>query len=291
MKLKSPVPAMIFFLLSNAALFAQTEYFTPLNIRKFADYLYQNSDYQRAAGEYQRYLFVTESIASDSIIFKIGLCYEFQKKTDDARRYYAEIIADFPNRPFNDAAHYQIAHSYFRDGNYQRSIEYINTTVDILQSPHGKYMMRRLTGVNYLSERNWNQAVSQLTLCGIDSGEIGSDRATQLLLGIAHQGLKLPYKNRLLAGLFSTVIPGTGKLYAGRWNDGLYSLILVGMTAWQTYDGFSDHGLHSIKGWIYAPIASTLYLGNIYGSVVAVRLYNRGLEDKLISQINVNLWW
>jgi len=51
---------------------AAFDYFSSENILKFADHLYKNGDYLRAAGEYQRYLFsIPRSASSDSIYYRM----------------------------------------------------------------------------------------------------------------------------------------------------------------------------------------------------------------------------
>ena len=55
------------YLCSNAA--AQVDYYSPENVRTFAEYLLQQGDYLRAAGEFERYyVMVPESHPKDSIV-------------------------------------------------------------------------------------------------------------------------------------------------------------------------------------------------------------------------------
>ena len=46
-------------LLSVADAEERLDYYSPENVHKFADFLYEQGDYLRAAGEYQRYLFIS----------------------------------------------------------------------------------------------------------------------------------------------------------------------------------------------------------------------------------------
>ena len=59
----------------------------------------------------------------------------------------------------------------------------------------------------------------------------------------------------------------------------------------RAYDGYSDKGTRSVKGWIYGTIGTIFYLGNIYGSVVAVRIQNERLENDLLKRIEINVKW
>jgi TM2 domain-containing membrane protein YozV len=106
------------------------------------------------------------------------------------------------------------------------------------------------------------------------------------LLTFLEKGENLPRKSAFVSGMFSTVIPGAGKFYCGRPMDGIHSLITVGITGWQAYEGFSEDGSHSVKGWIFGVLGGIFYLGNIYGSVVAADIYNQ--EQDVIFKISVN---
>jgi hypothetical protein len=88
-----------------------------------------------------------------------------------------------------------------------------------------------------------------------------------------------------LATTFSTIIPGTGKIYARRWKDGLSSFLFVGLTAFQSYRGFNKSGINSTYGWIMGGLSFGFYLGNIYGSYKAADNYNKTLNEKYLDQV------
>ena len=84
----------------------------------------------------------------------------------------------------------------------------------------------------------------------------------------------MKYKSRFLAGSLSAIIPGMGKVYSGRWKDGIISLLFVAGTGYQAYRAFNDKGIESVYGWIMGSLSLGFYIGNIYGSAKAARLYN-----------------
>lgn len=262
------------------------DYYSPNNIYRFAEYLYNNGDYLRAAGEYQRYLFsISRKLFSDTLLFRIGLCYQFGGEKNKAIDYYEMVIKDFPQSNFSDRAKYQIANIYFQMDKYNESTQYIKDNIESLSSAETHLKMYRLLGVNYLYEKKWETAHYHFKklLSNPD------DSLSAKLNKFAIKGEHLPYKSKILAGLMSAVVPGTGKIYADRLTDGLYSLIVIGLTGWQAYNGFHEDGIHSTKGWIYGMLSGIFYLGNIYGSTVAVKIYNKKIEDNLLQQINVEL--
>jgi hypothetical protein len=86
------------------------------------------------------------------------------------------------------------------------------------------------------------------------------------------------YLSPFLAASFSAIIPGSGKVYARRWKDGIMSFLFVGLTAFQSYRGFDKNGSESVYGWIMGGLSASFYLGNIYGSFKAAKVYNTKLN-------------
>jgi len=135
--------------------------------------------------------------------------------------------------------------------------------------------------VNHLQQREWTEAIDLLNVSN------DTEPITIKLASFATSGQQLPRKNKILAGFFSTVIPGAGKFYCNRPFDGVQSLATTGILGWQTYDGFHKDGIHSVKGWIFGVIGGIFYLGNIYGSVVAADIHNVEQEKRLFTEIQV----
>lgn len=98
-----------------------------------------------------------------------------------------------------------------------------------------------------------------------------NDDALYNLITMAKETKK---KSPLAAGIMSAIIPSTGRIYAGDYKDGLFSLIFIGGTALQSYNRFNTRGIKSAGGWIYGGISMGFYLGNIWGSVKAAKRYN-----------------
>jgi hypothetical protein len=94
-----------------------------------------------------------------------------------------------------------------------------------------------------------------------------------------------PRKSPWVAGTLSTIIPGAGKVYAGKWKDGLVSLLFVGANAYTSYRGFSSGGIRSPYGWLFGGLSAGFYIGNIYGSQKAARIYNHEMESKIKTDV------
>jgi TM2 domain-containing membrane protein YozV len=84
-----------------------------------------------------------------------------------------------------------------------------------------------------------------------------------------------PRKSRLLAGTLSTVIPGSGQMYAGRYRDGLVAFTVSSLFIAGTVVALNDENypLAAIAGIVGLPF----YVGNIYGAANAADKYNLSL--------------
>jgi TM2 domain-containing membrane protein YozV len=96
----------------------------------------------------------------------------------------------------------------------------------------------------------------------------------------------LQRKSPLLAAALSMVVPGLGRVYLGRWPDGLLSFLLVGTTAALAAQGFYQEGQGSVRGWILGGAAALLYAGNVYGSAVGAVVQCHDAEDALMQEVD-----
>jgi hypothetical protein len=96
----------------------------------------------------------------------------------------------------------------------------------------------------------------------------------------------LPRKSPVLAAALSMVVPGLGRVYIGRWPDGLMSFLLIGTTAFLAGQGFYAEGEGSVRGWILGGIAGLLYAGNVYGSAVGAVVQRRDAEAALMQEVD-----
>ena len=92
-------------------------------------------------------------------------------------------------------------------------------------------------------------------------------------------------KSPFVAGAMSTILPGSGKVYAGKWKDGLVSLLFVGANAHSSYRGFRSVGVRSPYGWLFGGLAFGFYAGGIYGAQKAAKIYNHELETKIKADV------
>ncbi|MEM2175366.1 MAG: hypothetical protein QXI58_07080, partial [Candidatus Micrarchaeia archaeon] len=235
------------------------DYNTPEKIYRYAEYLYNEEDYLRAIGEYQRYLFAFDSfpLNRDSVFYKIGLCYRLSGNFFKAIDNFNKILNN-KTRSSNilSRVYYQIAFTYSLMNEFKESTRFLKLNLPFINETNIKLKAKQLIVLNHLLEKEWDFAIDLLSNFNpIEK----TDPLTLLLLNYVNEGKHLPRKNKLLAGLFSTIIPGSGKMYCGRAWDGFFSLITITTMGWQAYDGFRREGAGSTKGWIFGSLSAVFY--------------------------------
>jgi hypothetical protein len=100
-------------------------------------------------------------------------------------------------------------------------------------------------------------------------------------LSVLHQDFyNERFKRPGLAAVMSTVVPGSGKVYAGRWKDGLFSVLLLGTSAWQAWRLIDKKGIENPFSIFFTGMSVGFYMGNIYGSHKAANEYNSRIYEE-----------
>ena len=285
--------------LSFAAAEEPIEYYMPENVRKFADFLYEEGDYLRAAGEYQRYLFYSskarlesertgEGTDSDQIRYKIAVCYRFAGQTEQAIRSFETLLKTHPKGHFVSRAYYQIGATYFLTDQFEQSVQFLRGALPHIADTRQHAEAEQLIGLSYLMQKQWSEAGKAFEALQKSSMLMVSEKA-KVYHKYAEAGARLSTRSPFLAGVLSTIVPGAGRFYTGRIGDALNSLFVVGITGWQAYDGFRRDGISSVKGWTIGTLSGIFYVGNIYGSVISARVYNRNVADEFLATLSVEI--
>ena len=99
------------------------------------------------------------------------------------------------------------------------------------------------------------------------------DKDGRLIDPVSQQSTHSAKKSPFIAAFFSSILPGLGKIYAGRTMDGVTGLWTMYLTSSSTY--------YSIKNqkYIISPllgiITAYVYFGEIYGAWRAVKYYQK----------------
>ncbi len=259
-----------------------TDYYQPTNIRKFADYLYAQGDYLRAAGEYQRYLFVQPTALGNEVLRRIVESYRLGGQPDRALQFLQA-------QPDSNLVRYELGATYLLIGQYDESIHFLQGSQNLFQGDDYRWKSQLLIGMNQLMQKRWERAIQHFDQFDLHGMPEAASHRFSVYRGYAERGSNLPSKSPLLAGFLSTALPGSGRLYVGRSNDALITVFLLGVLGWTAYDGFAENGLSSRKGWTLGTIGGIFYFGNIYGSIVAAQRHNQQTEAAFLATIPLDI--
>ncbi len=236
---ESMIPRRIIFYQNMIIIFIILTQTAPQDsLLKFADYLYENKEYEQAIGEYRRYLFVVDSIDTAYVRKRIieGLIKieKYGGALKEARRF-SNI----------DLQRTYLGKIYYYTNQLDSCQYYLEQVEDTPCFSEAK----KFLGLGLAKSFNFSKASNYLVL---------PER-------------RLKKRSSVLAG-FLSIIPGLGQIYAGRWGDGLYSLSLISIGGAASYYYYSKD--EDIKFSIAAAVTSIFYIANIYGAVVAGHNYN-----------------
>lgn len=100
-------------------------------------------------------------------------------------------------------------------------------------------------------------------------------------------------KSKFVAGALSAIIPGAGKWYAGKKKQALGAFFPILSSAILTLEAYNRGGIKDARFWIYGSIFTTFYIGNIWGSTVAVKVrndeFNKVYENKILFDMHIPL--
>ncbi len=193
---------IIFFILSSLPL---------------ADSFYQENDFYNAATEYERFLFYCpDDSLADYARLRLGLSYAGAGDFSKAEKTLKGLCDHSP--PWAKKAQLNLIKTYISEENYP--LAQLELTDLLLFSPEseGKKELYRLSGFLNLFEQNLADATENFRMAQADS-----------LLAATAALKQLPKRNPSLSAVLSTILPGSGEIYCGRYRIGLSALLAHGL--------------------------------------------------------------
>jgi len=244
---------------------------TRKSILTFAEKLFSEGAYESALLEYLRY---RHYFPEDSIIphieFRSGLCYERMGRLEIARQVYEGIAraVSFDN-PLRYDAYYRYLLTFYLVGDYDGLNLHINA-LESSDSTYPTYLLEYLRGWAFFKQARFTEAESIFQAQAKIQSPITP--SVNYILSKSKQARVLPHKNPVIAGAGSTILPGAGQAYIGRWGDAGFSFAFsLGGIGSSIYFWNRDRSFALLAG----AFGLVMYIGNIYGAVVSAELFNR----------------
>lgn len=264
------VASLLFFQCAKAQ-----DLFNYNNSLRYAKHLYAKGDFKDAIPELNRCIFLSVEQARKDVLEMLLISH---RKTGQFTEILQASKNSYPLGNFPDLVLTELHYSFILSNELEFGSHFL------VQNQFSSQVGQVKFSVAYdVFQNQYRSALERLSVYVpvTDEGKVFRQQAT-ILLNDA-DGLK--YKSPLVAGLLSAVIPGSGKFYAKRKKDAIFSFVLTMAAAYQSYRAFNKNGVGSVIGWVYGGLAGGFYVGNIYGSVQAAKQTNKFTNERYHDQM------
>jgi len=247
---------------------------------------FNSENYYDAITEYKRYIFFNSEKKDNSIsnaYYKTGLAYFHLGKSDKAINELRKSIQTANTVRMRDERKIDLAIVLIASGNYGAA-EFILIKVEMFsQLPELKKEAAYFRGVASLYSYNWERADEAFHIY-FDDLEEKSQGMPIKLESMLNKAQNLKYKSPKLAKILSTIIPGSGQIYAGDWRNGINALLLNSATGYYFVDDILQSQYQdAILNYLF--LFGRFYRGNRFHAGEAAKKYNEKLNQNLISHI------
>jgi len=227
----------------------------------YADSLYRQAEYYRAAGEYHRWLF--ENPAGDErpkALLGLGKAYLKGKRYADAERTLRQVPEA---SPLSALARYSLAEAQLGLGRDAEAKQLLMELPASLREPASAQL-----GLLAARHGDWRTALGQF-------------EANPSLASLAQQRLDTPERPPAIAAALS-LVPGGGQLYLGRPSDALNAVLFTAVTGLASSYYFNRG--NPVLGGTAAALSLSFWGGSIYGAAVEARRINQQTERDFLQR-------
>jgi len=101
------------------------------------------------------------------------------------------------------------------------------------------------------------------------------------------------HKSPVLAGVYSALVPGLGKWYAGKKKQGIAAFLPVISLAALTYEAYRKDGVKSARFIGFGTLFTVFYIGDIWGSTLSVKIrrneFYKEYDNKILFDMHIPL--
>jgi|GEM_PF-353859 len=233
----------------------------------YGNYLLNTRQYTLATEEFERLLFMNP--ANDTLKQKLVRSYLFDGSYQSAIRRTDSLFQNRAAIPQPIAVDYSRA--LILGGMHFMANQFLEESKTISEKDRTFLILN-----NQLLAYNWKDAENTY------NSMLASGQSIDMRYKTLFQDMNnARYKSPGLALGMSALLPGSGKVYTGEWKDGLVSLLFVTGSVIQAIRGHQLYGEKSAFFIAYTGLATTFYLGNLYGSFKSARKHNDKIRHQL----------
>ncbi len=261
-------------------------FFTESNMYKFANYMFNLGEYDRALVEYHRFNFTyPESELEHLATFKVGLSYEKLGEYKRARRQYLKLVRHNRDKEVQQICRYRVAATFYSSAQWDSTLSFI-TNLEVGRETDIADAFEYLKGWCYLQKSDYGSAIEVFQRLKDSGNSQDALPSLHFLISKSRQGLILPHKNPAVSGVLSTVIPGAGQAYCERWGDAAFSAFFTLGALGSAIYFWEDDETFAITTGV---IGVFFYLGNVYGAITSAKLFNKHTTEDFMQKTQLGV--
>ncbi len=216
---------------------------------------------------------------SDTLTFLRGWAHYNLKQLPQAREYFQGIPKG--SSFYDQSLFYSTAVSAHL-GDFTSPV----ASLTGYDGPHTELRDLQLSGLALLRD---DPAAFKQASQGFGFSDFALQEAEHTLCDIYNSRYVKRAKSPALAAIASAIIPGSGKIYAGKLGEGISAFLLTGVFGAITAEHWVKDGPANWKTIVPGLLGAFLYIGNIYGSYMSVSIYNSNLKDAQDTAVLYNI--
>ena len=208
---------------------------------EFAEDYFQQGDYYRAVGEYERFIhFFPEEPRVESARYRIGLAYFEGRRFKEAIEPFKGLIEQFHGTELSLKSYLKIAECHVKIGELDEALGTLDDLLRISQDQEVRDATFYRSGWIFLEMDDWEKAQEAFARI---SPENRDRYRLQALSEEINKKESIKTKRPTTAGLLA-VLPGGGHLYCERYRDALVSFVLNGAMIYAAVEAFEIGRAH-----------------------------------------------
>lgn len=249
------------------------------NILSVAESLYSSKDYYNAATEYERYLFFVMSNDStrDQVNLKLAQCYLNVNDVNKGKLILENIINKQSILSYQ--AQICLAKYYFSQKDYFKARIELNDLLYRIDNEIDKRIVYKMLGLIALYEKDINNARLFLNLA---QDTILSEKVELIQ--------QLPKKNVLFAIGLSTIIPGLGEIYAGKYKLGVWAFLVNSATLYGSIRCFQKKQ-YLDASLLFSLLFLRFYNGSRNNAFIYANEYNDRIYQQKIKELQIDSYF
>ncbi|HMK64328.1 MAG TPA: tetratricopeptide repeat protein [Thermodesulfobacteriota bacterium] len=270
---------LVFFVLLPALVWADEKavVLTETVQLQVADGFMNEKEYYRAITEYLRFrLLFPDSERVDYAFLQVGKAYLLGGEPERAAQRLRQVREKFPTSTLATQSWFLEGLATWKGKKSKEAQALFEALAN--EDPESVYAPRALAAIALIrleadDPKGTEEALDLFGSRYPDNPHLEQVRAARHLVT---EYRSLPQKSEILAGILSGIIPGAGYAYAEEFATGAMSLGVNGAFIGATWTAFAN-GLEAV-GILAGGIGLPFYIGNIYGSALAVRKWNQAVK-------------